>query len=733
VYDIRRLHLQTIVRLLAWAIGVIASLPLAAATLTIIARPRSGLVPPTQTVKIDVRPTDGSVAARELDVELQVPRELELPVGMYAVSVAGDTGFWATPRNVYVGQPANVVSLELHRAIVLRGRFKPLRRTRQPPEAATARVVIDDDQDPVETPCRLQGWSWQCEVPASTRHLSIKAVGYIARHWWDLHLTGDRDLGDVELKSGASFIGRVSLPRDRHKDLREVKIRLSRSSAASSRSPETKAEAAAVVRHPNEDGFFHFDGVPPGEYSVRASLSGLTSQARTVRISENLEAELRTPLLLEPPLTLDVAVTPARDANGESWSLELSREMETQNVVETVRYLRLSADGGASVRNLPAGRYHLTVRDGSQNAIARRAVVLPDDGTFVELSAGTYRLTGRLMFGERPLRATIWLGGEYGIPSVAVESGDDGRFEAVLPHDFLDVIPEVTVRADLPPVKTSLADVRVQERGDGEKALQIVLPDTAIFGRVVDESGAPVPDAMVDVTPASGGLIQIEVRQDGAFDLHGVSPGPVWISAAADRGRRSDSVKVTVGGDSGPTDPVVLVVRKARGFRGRVMSAGGAVAGAAVYVFPAHERGFAASRLGTDVDGTFEATIPPGSASVDVFISAPGFALTFVRRTVSEEIVDLPVTQAAAELVVEFERSAEDVAMNRWPTVAHGGATRELAMLLAVDARASELTSERSWKIRFPEIEPGDYTFCRASSCTAVSLAPYGTAAVTLP
>ena len=77
-----------------------------------------------------------------------------------------------------------------------------------------------------------------------------------------------------------------------------------------------------------------------------------------------------------------------------------------------------------------------------------------------------------------------------------MESDDEGRFHGILPREG----PwKIEVQAAEPAFSTS-ARAEVDAGRSGKATLDIRLPDTRIFGRVVDEQGKPV--ARADVIPA---------------------------------------------------------------------------------------------------------------------------------------------------------------------------------------------------------------------------------------
>jgi hypothetical protein len=77
--------------------------------------------------------------------------------------------------------------------------------------------------------------------------------------------------------------------------------------------------------------------------------------------------------------------------------------------------------------------------------------------------------------GKDPLTATLWFGGRYGNSAVKMESGRDGKFHGILPHDGSWIV-DVT---STDPNFSTRTKVEVESDGQDRLRAEIDLPATA--------------------------------------------------------------------------------------------------------------------------------------------------------------------------------------------------------------------------------------------------------------
>jgi hypothetical protein len=732
------LHLQTVktaaIHLALMTLGCLATL---GAPLHVHVVKRSPVVD-ASIAHLLVRPAEAQTeanAARSA-VETGLPGDVSIDVdpGLYLVTVT-DERLWAPLQAVAVPMGGASATLIVFRRSTLHGTFKPTTNTVARPKEVHVRFRPLDDAGALESgargesPCSLTGWRWTCTVPATTLDVSIKAIGYLGRFWWGLDASADRDLGSIALRRGAAVVGRVVVPRPYRSKIAEVSVTLRPQTAAPGLGRDSRRATLAHSIHPDGRGNFHFDGIPQGAYLLTATLATLAARAQPLRVIADAEADLRAPLILEEPQTVDFIVSPPRDHWDRPWVLQLQRKSEIGGVVVTERQARLDERGTWRVTNLPGGDYLISVRTVTGDAWLTRELSVPLDGDAVSLDVAPILLSGTVSLGQKPLRAKIWIGGEGHQLSIRTASAPDGKFAAYVPRSRKEEIGLVTIASELPKV---LAHVRVtpDQLNEEEMRLTIELPATQIGGEVVDTDGNHVSRAVVNVSPDDGAVVQVPVQEDGSFHVYGISRGHIDLAAVAEGGRQSDRVAVNLEADATPEEFVRLVVRPARVLKGQVVSQTGPVPGAVVHAFPLPAGAFISPRISTDVDGRFTQPLPPSCSVADVIVFAPGFALRFFRQMVTDEEVPVMVSQITSQLRLAIRRT--DAEHHRWPDLGHGGATRSLAMFLNFGARVDQSRGD-IWTVEVPDVEPGQYTFCTPDSaqCVSVTAPPFGLAEVT--
>jgi hypothetical protein len=189
----------------------------------------------------------------------------------------------------------------------------------------------------------------------------------------------------------------------------------------------------------------------------------------------------------------------------------------------------------------------------------------------------------------------------------------EGRFEGTLPHagDWV-----VAVESPDPPVRRSLARVSVAaDPATGEAEVSVRLPDTALRGRVVDESGRGVR-AIVNVLPDSGDdrPLQVTVEPGERFVVRGLPEGEVRLEAEAAEGYRSDVTLVHL--KTGQQEQATLVVKRERTVEGRIQSADGVpIAGASILAFEDGMHSGTPAYI-TDPAGRFTLSVRPVAARI---------------------------------------------------------------------------------------------------------------------
>jgi hypothetical protein len=259
---------------------------------------------------------------------------------------------------------------------------------------------------------------------------------------------------------------------------------------------------------------------------------------------------------------------------------------------------------------------------------------------------------------------------------------------------------------------------RLRRRDDGEFDADLRFDLTMLQGDIVDEQGAPVPHARLNITAMGNDdeFVQPNSTADGRFAVYGLRPGKYTVSAQHYM-RESRPVEVDV--RTGEEPPLLrLVLLQNRELKGVVKSAVGPVVGANITSWPTD---VAADRLMTahsNEAGVFAEIIAPGAEQLDVLVDPPGFALKMFHVHWEDHQLVVPVRQDGGTLTVDGLRPADAI-------VQHNGATLSLVRLTE---RPESSTNGAHTTIGM--LEPGNYAVCRYSDrggCVSGFLPPFGT------
>jgi len=407
--------------------------------------------------------------------------------------------------------------------------------------------------------------------------------------------------------------------------------------------PGHSLRTVAVVSNPW--GYFSFDGLAPGSYSLRASSGDLvpaTSSRFDLREAEAFE--LREPLELRRPLRLGVEISLTGVFTELKPIVELLSWTEQGHLEEVAR--SEAVEGSWLSPPLAPGRYAVRVRDQREGALAWEEVDLRTDQVLtVELEL--VLVTGEVRLGDEPLTATVHFGGLGGVTRVIAEAVE-GRFDALLPRG--GEWP-VVVWAEAYAIRATGLSVTVEpDPRTHEAEIEIVLPDTLVSGVVVDPEGRPVAGADVRLTTPSGrGFSATPSRPDGGFEMRGQAPGEYALQAERE-GDTSEIVELTLSEEQ-PRHAARLVLGRSVVLRGRVSGATGGVGSAYLRALSFDAAGSMAAGVFQDAtadqEGAFEMRLPAGTAWVHLYVMAPGYLFHAGRLAVGgAEPVSVHLTQS---------------------------------------------------------------------------------------
>lgn len=500
---------------------------------------------------------------------------------------------------------------------------------------------------------------WACTVPAGLLDASVRVAGFVPRYAWGVEAPRGEEVafGEVVLRRGSSLVGQVEVEGG---DLGEE----ARAAVTPALPPgggsveETKRLARVRLEAPvGPRGFFQIQGIPPGSYVLEVTQPGFApARAFPVDIWPESETVFKSPLTLRRPLDLEVVIQPSRDWMDRPWRLRMFRRAEFSSGLDSneVFHGPVGEDGRVELAGQAPGEFVLSVEDADGNRVhtdLHHVVRTPAEAR-ITVELDTIFVEGELVLGDEPIPGRLWFGGRQGGERMEMAADLEGRFSGVLPRGGHWKVDVEAADGDV----RSTTRVEVAPGPSGDARVRVELPDTELFGRVVDAAGEAVAGATAML--GAGGVGERSASgDDGSFTFRGFPPGIVAVSARAKRNgvdEVSDGAQVTVS-ESVPRGPVVLTLRPVRRLGGQVVSSRGPVPGAMVDVMPVRPvtAAFHDSDR-ADLEGRFEIDAHPAVEVVQITLSPAGFALSTQEAPATGEWV-LEVVEEGGTLVVEAE------------------------------------------------------------------------------
>lgn len=437
-------------------------------------------------------------------------------------------------------------------------------------------------------------------------------------------------------------------------------------------------------------------------------MKGLVAQSRSVRILDGVAAEIREPLSLDTPKRLTVLLIPPLDPDGNLWRIQLSASDPDSNEVTEDR---ASAVGTWSRTGLVAGSYGIAILDGRGGVWKSEKVTIGTQDVTLPVAASGLTIRGRVLLGERPLRAKLSFGGEWGR---MLESDGDGRFAGEIPLAEGEE-QVVFVEADTPSVSLSVR-AKIERNDAGESELFLVLPETTLMGIVSNEDGSPAR-AIITVSGQgeSGTFEQSSTEDDGTFQIAGLAPGVYDVVAAA---HERQSKRLSVDLKANEPAEVKIVLEPVEILRGKMTMGEMPVIDATIFVLPRDAWGPTVPQTRTNERGNFQLRLPPGTTIFDGIAVHPAFDTVIARGTVKPgRIAWIPTNQIGGTIIVESQQPDDVVLVHK---------DAEVMARTVASLGSGTVTQDR---VTLTRLEPGEYSICARDrkTCASGYLAPHGT------
>ncbi len=701
---------------------------------------------------------DSAAEKREERIQFGIPgtATIDLSPGRWRIEAATD-GFWLPTQTLELKE-AESQALELRAwpLTELVGKLVPLHGASIPAEMSLRFSSAAEDLEHVEEfegalDCQIDETTVRCPVPADAMDLKLLPEGFIPHYRWAVTPKKGEilDLGPLALEQGASVSGWVTT--ESGADLpRPTRVSLVPRGLEDRERPREKARLELFTKGVEvlPIGFFQLRSLPPGTYLLNAEAQGHAMASIDISVLEGRESMLIHPLVLSPPVTLEVVVDPPVDPDGEPWLLQVGRLNRYKSSLLDIDVSPVETNGVWERTGLSPGPHLIQLLQASQEPLLVREILLGEEPMPIILEPSLIKVRGRLQLGGEPLAGTIWFGGRRGAPRVETFSSEEGEYEALLPRTGFW---RIDIDADEPPVSRQLVAVEVPEPRGGEAVeLDLELPKTLLRGRVVEEDGQPVGRGVVLVATdeEKGGTSTYRaIDEEGRFEFHGLPEGRVDFHARAPSGR-SDHVSLVLAEDLEPPEQE-LVIRAENPLEVLALADGQPVPGARVMLRSTTLLHAGASVETTGPDGRVTINLPRATREVVAIFGAPGFALAIARKPISGKELVLELSRTAGTLVLELPGNAHDEGKTWFSAVFHHGADLHYSWLTSWMAlHPEESVSPNPDHMRIPMLEPGDYALCRVphaeivewlytgpkpTACDIATLAPGAVMTLKLP
>jgi hypothetical protein len=695
--------------MLRWATLFLLSfctlLPASAATLRVTLRPDSA-DEVSLAGDLVATPVDAADQRREIVTPVGAEQTvLELPKGAWRLRFRSDLWWHGRQFLTIDDSPADIV-IPLRRAGRLAGTLAVTDRQSitaleidlqevRSPEKPSGELI------PLSCPSPVAG-KWSCSGPVGQFDVRARVPGYMSQFLSAVTIQPAREtpLVTAPFRRGAAVYGQVTLAPDAPPDtLRKTRVSLSPVVFGNALHDRLLSATVTVDRR----GVYHFESVRPGKYTLEATAPpNLQSPRLEIGVAAGKESAVRDPLVLQPPKTIALDITPPLDPWGKSWRISLTENRRNFAIPIGVSFS--DPDGTWRWAKLDNANYQLEIGPHEEGIWYSEDFTIDQDSVILHATIGSSRVRGSVRLGETPLReAKITFAGSHGNRRIVLHSDQNGEVEGILPDDDRYGL---LIEAETPPVSRKLDEVPMRSTDDGRR-FEVTIPTTYLMVTVVDSKGEPVGGALVSIY-SQDRLAQRGTEGDGKIEVVGLADGKVKLQATAFL-RESPLIEVAVeeNGRSEArlqlSDQVVL--------HGVVLSPTGTpVVGAIVWPVAADQPYLISTGTSTEADGHFTHFVSPGARVADIALYPPGFALKIIRVPLDGTPITLVANPDGGELSVKMSTADHD-ARGINPYLIHDGGLVGLnTVLFRWPARTADADGIFTGTLAM--MEPGTYSLC---------------------
>lgn len=581
--------------------------------------------------------------------------------------------------------------------------------------------------------------AFRCAIPETSSDLVMRAEGFAPLYLWDQEIGPDRplDLGNLRLTVGASVSGSVVV--DAPETSHPISIEIAPAHAGTPAfETARRLESRALHTEPDSRGFFQLKQVPEGTYKLKASAKGLGETVfGPFTVYAGRETILPEPLVLSPPLTLEVAVHPPTHPRHGAWNGVFVPEPGPENRSGSLIRDDFAEDGLWLATGLRPGSYHLKIEDRFGNPWYDEVVDVGPWTTHLEAEIPVVEVEGRVTLDGQPVRARLRLrrlgvnGDLEDQRMVSLYSDSEGRVEGYLPESGT-----WKISALLRPrgAWCDQGQIEIPASQDGKPVeVDFVLHDQGLRGVVWSPTGEPAEGARVIAHRLTDGLPRgssstAETDREGRFDFLSLPAGRYSVYAlGTGTPQAGTSSRKTVEITAGESRSVELRLEPLRDLEVQVVSERGPVVGAAVRAEPKMTDPYRPEgpvERSTDVTGTAKLRVPVSAESLTILVLAPGYGarLLEVSPPQRNDPLVIGVDDAAGILALDLP---PDQRTRRLLARLHHGSASENLFPLSQWATIDPATGH--WLL---EMEMGDWWLCpgerRDDRCDGGFLGPGG-------